>query len=150
MEQWMSTNTYQTGQSFPELTPKQKLILESKICPYCGSETELIDSGEIYGHSYGPAWMCKPCGAYVGCHPNTTTALGRVANAELRKAKRQAHKYFDLIWKNDLMRRYAAYGWLSEQLGLPREYTHIGMFKIETCNRVAQLSYQYLKQKGQL
>ena len=27
---------------------------------------------------------------------------------------------------------------------LPKEYTHIGMFKIETCSKVAQVSYEFL------
>ena len=43
------------------------LILSGKICPYCGKESELIDSTEIYnGKSYGKMYICRPCDAYVG------------------------------------------------------------------------------------
>lgn len=143
----MDTITSPIGQSFP-LTEKHKLILEGKICPYCSKETVLVGSEVIYGRSYGMIYLCRDCMAYVGCHPNTTKSLGRVADGKLRAAKRQAHKYFDQIWKSGLLSRHKAYQWLSEQLGIPSEYTHIGMFKIETCNKVAQISYQYLKQNG--
>ena len=35
-------------------------------CPYCGKEAELIDSSVIYGRSYGMAYICFGCDAYVG------------------------------------------------------------------------------------
>lgn len=38
----------------------------------------------------------------------------------------------------------AAYKWLSDQLGLPPEYTHIGMFNPETCAKVVDVSKKYL------
>ena len=87
-----------------------QLIISGKICPYCGRETELIDSSEIYhGVSYGWMYICRPCDAYVGCYNGTTKALGRLADAELRKYKHEAHDVFDLIWKNHLMDRHKAY-----------------------------------------
>lgn len=127
-----------------DLTDEQKLILKGKVCPYCKESTELANSSEIYGREFGPIWICRKCNAYVGCHPGTTEALGRVTNSQLRKAKRQAHFYFDQIWKKKYFTRGDAYSWLSKQLELPKEYTHIGMFKIETCNKVAQVSYEFL------
>ncbi|HNM09272.1 MAG TPA: zinc-finger-containing protein, partial [Chitinophagales bacterium] len=52
----------------------------------------------------------------------------------LRECKILAHKYFDAIWKERrLMKRKAAYLWLSERLGIPPQYTHIGMFGCKTC-----------------
>lgn len=42
------------------------------------------------------------------------------------------------------MRRREAYKWLSDQLGLPPEYTHIGMFNPETCAKVVDVSKKYL------
>ena len=32
--------------------PNNLLILTGKICPYCGKDSELIDSSEIYVTSY--------------------------------------------------------------------------------------------------
>ncbi|MBO7256277.1 MAG: hypothetical protein J6V04_03005 [Bacteroidales bacterium] len=48
--------------------PNNLLILTGKICPYCGKDSELIDSSEIYGTSYGPMYICRDCDAYVGCY----------------------------------------------------------------------------------
>ena len=72
-------------------------------CPYCGKEAELIDSSVIYGRSYGMAYICFDCDAYVGTHKGTEKPLGRLANAELRKWKMRAHDAFDPIWKSRKM-----------------------------------------------
>lgn len=80
----------------------------------------------------------------MGCHPNTTIALGRIANKELREAKKEAHKYFDMIWKNKNLTRQEAYTWLSQQLNLQREQTHIGMFNIQQCKDTVYFSKQIL------
>jgi len=67
------------------------LVLLGWSCPYCGAPTKLVDDTEIYGRSYGTScYVCKPCGAWVGCHKGTDKALGRIANKELRELKRQA------------------------------------------------------------
>lgn len=116
-------------------------IIEAKICPYCGDKPEYVDSAVIYGKSYGMIYLCKPCDAYVGVHHRTTkVALGRLANKELREAKKRAHLYFDPIWKNNIIQgRRNAYKWLSEQLCIPEKYTHIGMFDVELCEKVVQV-----------
>ena len=124
------------------ITSKLEQILAGKICPYCGRPTELIDSAEVYhGYSFGPIYICRQCDAYVGCHKGTTRAMGRLANADLRKWKHQAHEAFDKLWKGEgkIMNRHQAYKFLSEKLGLPPKYTHIGMFKPETCKKVIEI-----------
>ena len=123
-------------------------ILTGKICPYCGKESELIDSAEIYGESYGAMYICRGCNAYVGCYSGTTTALGRLADADLRKAKMRAHHYLDQLWKDRRHRRYSTYTWLSKQLGIPRELTHVGMSDIEQCRRIAEICRARLIQEG--
>ena len=132
------------------LTDKQRLILKGNICPYCGKPTEYVDSAEIYGKSYGMIYLCRDCRAYVGVHQGTNNALGRLANEELRRLKKKAHLYFDKIWKVDYMSRREAYTWLSEQLKLPIEYTHIGMFSEKTCKDVIYLSKQFLNDSRRL
>ena len=98
----------------------EKLFLFSgRICPYCGNATTLVDSSEIYGTSYGPIYICHPCNVYVGCYKGTHTALGRLANRELRKAKKKAHHYFDQLWRPQVQKRPLEYLWLSQQLGNP-------------------------------
>jgi len=123
-----------------QVSEKHKRILRAEECPYCGGGTVLIDSKVIYGRSYGLVWACaKGCDAYVGVHKGTKKPLGRLANKELRKAKSDAHKYFDKLWKSKAMKRKEAYKWLADNLGIPTEYTHIGMFNVDTCNKVIQI-----------
>ena len=111
-------------------------------CPYCNEPAELTDSAEIYnGVSYGMIWLCRPCHAYVGTHKNSKThaPLGRLANAELREAKKLAHLFFDRLWKSDSMKRKEAYQWLADKLDIPVKSCHIGMFDVEQCNKVVRL-----------
>ena len=127
-----------------ELTPQQQQMYKGLVCPYCNKSSELVDSKEIYGTSYGMIYLCRPCDAYVGVHKGTTDALGRLANKELREAKKEAHKYFDLIWKTKQMTRTEAYQWLSNSLNTPKDYTHIGMFNVKSCQDVVFYSKQLL------
>lgn len=99
---------------------------------------------KLVGVDYGMIYYCPQCGAYVGVHKGTDRAKGRLANAELRRCKIEAHRYFDELYKRGLMKRREAYKWLSDQLGLPPEYTHIGMFNPETCAKVVDVSKKYL------
>lgn len=146
-----------------------KKIIHAKICPYCGNKPKLVDSSVIYGTSYGPIYYCKDCDAYVGVHKGSEQSLGRLANKELRKAKKLAHHYFDQLWHRKIgkiiiskvnnnedviiskkekskIRRKArneAYNWLSQKMELPSEYTHIGMFNITRCEEVIELCKPY-------
>lgn len=126
-------------------------IMAGKLCPYCGSKPELIDSAEIYnGQSYGRAFICRPCNAYVSCHFGTETPKGRLANAELRQLKIEAHNVFDKIWKQKYKRgRYQAYYWLSKQLQRPFDLTHIGMMDEETCRKTIEVCTHYLREHGE-
>lgn len=115
-------------------------IISARVCPYCGRTPVLADSAEAYnGRSFGPIWLCRPCRAFVGCHKGTTTPKGRLADAALREAKKAAHHAFDPLWQEGLMRRTDAYASLSKALGIPREYTHIGMFNIAQCQETIRV-----------
>lgn len=113
------------------------------FCNYCGKPAEYVDSTVVYGSSYGMIYYCKPCNAWVGVHKGSGTPLGTLANAELRAYRRKAHGLFDRIWRRRWMSRGKAYAWLSEQMGLAKEETHIGMFSIEQCKIVIDLCIQY-------
>lgn len=112
------------------------------VCQYCQNRAKLVTGRVIYPtchHLYDKYfWHCDPCGAYVGCHKNSPNhaPLGVLANKQLRMWKNNAHTVFDPLWKGGEMQRIEAYCWLAEQLGLPIEETHIGMFDIATCKRV--------------
>ena len=132
-------------------------IYTGKICPYCEAKTEYIDSSYIYnGKSYGMVYMCKPCDAYVGVHKGSDKALGRLADFDLREAKKRAHHYFDQIaktslineiwkkWIPDISNRKKAYKWLSKEMDLSEELCHIGMMNIEQCEKVISICEPYL------
>ena len=114
-------------------------------CDYCGHRDELVDDAVIYGRSYGhTAYLCRNCGAYVGCHGRSDKPLGRLANAQLRRWKMAAHAAFDPLWKRGPFRgrRRAAYAWLAEKMALPVEKTHIGMFDERQCQQVIEIIRQ--------
>lgn len=120
-------------------------------CPYCGGDIEYHDSTIVYGKSYGMIYICcnyPTCNSFVGVHKGTDKALGRLANQQLRNLKKEAHKYFDMLWKykvrlGDRWARSKGYKWLSEQLGLPMNETHIGWFDEQTCMKVIALCKPY-------
>jgi hypothetical protein len=120
-------------------------------CPYCLNPARFMKSSEVIyrGRDYGPVFACLPCEAWVGCHPDLRP-LGRLANGPLRLAKRRAHLHFDPLWREwrsayppgeriskrvQNVARARAYQWLAEQLGIPVDDTHIGMFDENTCER---------------
>lgn len=123
-------------------------IYEGKICPYCGAKTEYTDSSCVYGTSYGMIYICHPCKAWVGVHKGTDKALGRLANASLRKAKMDAHKYFDQIWRSGRMSRSLAYAKLAAFMNIDIEDCHIGMFDEDQCSAVEDFSRMILETIG--
>jgi hypothetical protein len=114
--------------------------MNNPVCLYCGDESDGVDGSAIYPHrkDLHSKWFyqCKPCDAYVGCHPNTKNALGRLANAELRKFKSLAHKAFDPIWKTKTMKRSDAYKALATEINIKPSECHIGMFDVQQCKQV--------------
>ncbi|MDY6884041.1 MAG: zinc-finger-containing protein [Pseudomonadota bacterium] len=115
------------------------------LCHYCKAPAKLTNGKSIYPHRRDlhklKFWQCQPCDAYVGCHRNGdgTAPLGRLANAELRKAKSAAHRAFDPMWRDGKVKRTEAYRWLAEQLEIDVKQCHIGMFDVEMCERVIEI-----------
>jgi hypothetical protein len=137
----------------------------------CSKPTRLSNGAEVYPHRadlHGKAiWICDECGAYVGCHPGTTDALGTLANAELRAARMKLHdRRIDPIWRNawrdyqnvdaksrkNITRtaRVRVYEFLADSLGLSRDETHTGMFDLEMCRRAWRaldgVTYQQIRE----
>jgi hypothetical protein len=97
-------------------------------------------------------YLCRPCKAWVGVHKGTDKPLGRLANKELREWKIKAHAAFDPLWKAKMSQghskksaRNSGYAWLAEQMGIPREACHVGMFDVEQCKRVVEICSPYLR-----
>ena len=122
------------------------------ICRYCGSPVVYTSNAEIYGREYGngKCYLCRNCRAFVGTHPGTDIPLGTLADSELREYRKEAHYWFDQIWKGPtrMMTRYKAYGWLANKIGLSRDETHMAMFEKEQCQKTIEFSKQKLQKSG--
>lgn len=134
-----------------ELSREHIDIINAKICPYCKSFTRVSNEEYVYGRTYKDrdVIICSKyplCDSYVGTHDDGKP-LGRLANKSLRLAKKEAHKYFDKLWKEKHIKRSYAYKLMSLYLGIPPKYTHIGMFKESTCKDVAQWADFIYKQQ---
>lgn len=122
------------------------------VCPYCRGLAALADSAEVYGRSYGMIWICRPCGAYVGTHKGSKDhkPLGRLAKADLRAARIEAHRYFDEIWKaGHHKKRRDAYAWLAGQMGRELKKTHISWFDLYECQQVIKICRGFLEGRNQ-
>lgn len=117
------------------------------ICPYCDRHAQLVGGAHIYPRRpdlFGlKFWRCDPCDAHVGVHRRNRKLglggdepLGRLANAELRRARNLAHAAFDPLWRSGQMERRAAYAWLAGALGISVANCHIAMFDVDGCAAV--------------
>ena len=119
-------------------TKKKSQVIK---CPYCHGIAQLTPAEKIYGPDTKEEWLyvcCHypVCNSYVGVHKGTTRPLGTLANGDLRNKRIKAHKMFDLIWRNNVMNRKAAYRWMSDKLCLPYESAHIGCFSEYMCDQL--------------
>ena len=116
---------------------------EQVQCPYCGESAQLVTGEVLYpqlpqlrSHSF---WVCYPCEAHVGTHPNSHRPLGTLAKKPLRAARKEAHNAFDPLWKRTPISRSTAYAWLAEVLGIEPKDCHIGQMDISQCRRIVSL-----------
>lgn len=128
--------------------------MKAPDCPYCHAQAVLVTGDVIYPHRedlrHLKFWRCAPCDAYCGTHragayvriggrkvvSDGTLPLGRLANAELRRARNRAHAAFDPLWKSRQMSRREAYTWLAGELGISFENCHIALFDVDGCEAV--------------
>jgi hypothetical protein len=81
-------------------------------CDNCCS----ININLVTNKHFTKIYICNDCGASTGCHPNTETPLGKMADLETRKLRVKAHNAFDPLWKAGYMTRTKAYMWLAKEL----------------------------------
>ncbi len=107
-------------------------------CDYCGQ------SADISSTPRGPIWLCVPCDAWVPIYPQSPTAkpMGRLANAELREAKRQFHQAMHPIVNMSSRRR--AYEWLAKAMGLTAHECDGHRFDLDQARKATQLCIDHL------
>jgi len=116
--------------------------LKSMPCPEQGCPGSLVVKHTRDGK---PFWACteQDCNATHGAHADGTP-LGVPGDEYTRFVRRVAHEAFDKLWikapKDDQQEaRTQAYRWLAIRLGLKKDEAHIGMFDVETCDRVIEV-----------
>lgn len=110
-------------------------------CPYCGEQPVLVSGGELFNNAQLATkayHLCKPCGAWVGCYPDTIKPMGILAKPHLRKLRKQLHDLFDPLWQDaecPTLARHQAYTALAEAMGLEPSVCHFGMFDDRQCEQ---------------
>lgn len=123
-------------------------------CPYCGNTSVLRSADGIYRDNSRNTqlYVCKnypACDAYVRVQPGSHLPVGTMANGKLRALRRDAHHYFDQLYRCGLMSKDEAYRWLAEILVAPMDQAHIGLLGEYYCNVVIEESKKLLKRNSQ-
>ena len=124
-------------------------------CPYCGAPVVFRSADGIYreNHCGTMLYVCSrypTCDAYVRAAVGTQIPLGTLADPELRKLRREAHRYFDQLHTSGLMTKADAYRWLAVMMGAPMERAHIGYMGEYYCRQVIEESRKLLARQGKL
>ncbi len=108
-------------------------------CPDCGARMRLALAAPrlIYRCAKYPECHCTHLALHDG------TPVGTVGDEVTRRARQDAHRALDALWKGGPMTRRQAYAWLQAALGLDRTQTHIGRFNVEECQRVVAAALAY-------
>lgn len=119
-------------------------------CPYCNGEVKIAGHDEIYGRAYGEwpwAYLCTECRAYVGMHPFTNIPLGTLANAALRKARKECKQPFEMLWQGAGWTRDQTYEGLAAHMGIEQEACHFGWFDVEHCHLARDWAVSQLRKR---
>jgi len=113
-------------------------------CPQCQSKALLRPANVVYGSKVvapdAKVYVCArypACDSYVNAHRHTNQPMGTLADAALRRKRREAPLELDRLWESGLMSRAEAYRLIQLYLGIPPEDAHIGKFSAERCEKVA-------------
>ena len=122
---------------------KSKCHRNQVICPYCGGQALLRDASYVhqkplYNLRLQYLYVCiryPKCNAYVSVYPNTLKPMGPLANAELRRKRREAHIAFDKLWRMGIFSRDEAYKWLTD-LFFINGRAHIARLSEDRCTQL--------------
>lgn len=115
-------------------------------CPECGKKMMLRRGkfGWFYGCLAWPKCLCTH-----GAHQQSKLPLGTPCDTETRRARIQAHRSIDVLWKGrngdgkGIMSRDQVYAYLARKMGIRRGKCHIGDFDLEQCREAARIAEVY-------
>lgn len=121
--------------------PEFPAALDNVKCGECGAVMEVrrgIEGKPFYGCSTFPG-----CRGTHGAHPDGRP-LGIPADKATRKARVEAHRFFDLLWKasegqKPRMTRNQAYAWMRRKMKLSESEAHFSKFTLALCNECVRL-----------
>ena len=93
-------------------------------------------------------YVCFDCDASVGCHADTKTPLGSLADATLRAARQRSHVSLNQLMDQEQLSRGEVYRWLASELDITPQRCHIAQFDLETCSRVLAAVHARLGRPG--
>src|SRR5690606_20047671 len=114
-------------------------------CPYCSALALRMTGRELHPSRPDLANMrfhvCRNCDAWIGCVEGSWEPVAPLANAELRRAKQDAHAAVEPIWQAAVAAhnwapskaRSAAYAWLASEMGLGPKPPRIANFDLKQC-----------------
>lgn len=119
------------------------------LCGECEAICEEKTGRDVYPHRRDlydlKFFVCPKCGARCGTHKQTGKPLGVPVGPETRRARQDAHRAFDRLWKdNGPMTRSQAYKWLAKEMGLNKDQCHIGRMSEAQAETAEDLSYAHL------
>lgn len=117
-----------------------------KHCDVCNSRNVILTTRFTLAH-WPYVWICKDCGASVGCIEDTETPLGKMAVGSTRYLRRLAHISFDKIWKAGFMTRDKAIEWMGKELLIVERF-HISESTPQELLKCIEISETYLQKKG--
>lgn len=136
-----------------DLSQKHLDIFDAKICPYCNSKTKLVPEKEIFRTPFNKnkEYVCcvnfPVCDAYTPCNekgePN-----GRLANKDLRDARKIAYDRFNALWCEGYMKRKSAYEELADFLDMEDELANLHYFNPDTLATVVKWAEDKLSSFG--
>lgn len=121
----------------PRLTREPDAIEHDVACPECGSAMRLRQDSYFTGRFYG-------CTHFPFCRgtrrANADGSLREAPMTEgIKEARIAAGRAFDSLWQSNAMSRGEAYTWMQKAMGLTHRQAHIGLFRIEQCQRLIEL-----------
>lgn len=129
----------------------------SRICPYCGGETKIVNINDIKSlryvkpeHDHTNDKQVLVCCNYPDCDSYTVFPRraieqpGVVADKHLRLLRSRTHDFIDIIGKSGMLSRSNVYKLLSENLNKAEVYSHVRYYDVDDCIKAILFACKYI------